>query len=509
MAFDLLQAGDANATALHHGEKTFTRGDLRAAAQRAASFLHGLGVQRGDTVAVWLPDGGAWLQLFFAAAQLGALMVPISTRFRSEEARHVAEIARARVLVAPQKFLDFDYAGASRKIQACSRTLQHVVEVPEFDGFAWGAQDQYPVWEGRDTDPLCTFTTSGTTGRPKLAVHTAGGIARHAHNVGKFNDMHAGDVALCALPLYGVLGFVQALAALASEAACVLLPVFKADAAAAAIERHRVTHFFGSDAMMEMVLDAGDYSLATWRRGAFAEYASLGQAVIAKAWEAWKVRLTGLYGMSECFAMTAMGDPEADIPQRGMPGGSLISGEMSFRIVDPESGAVLPDGQQGELQLRGYNVMAGYLNDPAATAQVFTADGWFNTGDLACADGDRFRYLARIRDSLRLRGYLVDPVEIENFLARHPGVRAAQVVGVHIEGEGDVAVAFVRNSGTPAAECELIAYCKQGIAGFKIPRRILSVDSFPQQEGPNGTKVLKNVLRKMAAECLESARPRS
>jgi fatty-acyl-CoA synthase len=204
-----------------------------------------------------------------------------------------------------------------------------------------------------------------------------------------------------------------------------------------------------------------------------------------------------------------MGDPGADIPQRGLPGGALISAEMSFRIVDPESGTVLPDGQQGELQLRGYNVMAGYLNDPAATAQAFTAEGWLKTGDLACADGGTFRYLARIRDSLRLRGYLVDPVEIENFLVRHPGVRAAQVVGVHLEGEGDVAVAFICNSGTPAAECELIAYCKQGIAGFKIPRRILSVESFPQQEGPNGTKVLKHVLRKMAAECLESARPRS
>lgn len=509
MAFDLLQAGDADAIALHDGERIFTRGELRAASRRAASFLHELGVRRGDVIAVWLPDGGAWLQLFFSAAQLGVLMVPISTRFRLGEAQHVVDTAKARVLIVPQKFLDFDYAGAGRHIQACSDTLSHVVEVSQFDRFAWDTHQEYSAWEGQDADPLCTFTTSGTTGRPKLAVHTAGGIARHAHNVGAINDMRVGDVALCALPLYGVLGFVQAVAALAAGAACVLLPVFKADAAAAAIERHRVTHFFGSDGMFDMVLNAGEYSLATWRRGAFAEYASLGPSVISKAWEDWGVRLTGLYGMSECFAMTAIGNPEADARQRGIPGGSLISEEMSFRIVDPASGAVLPDGQQGELQLRGYNVMAGYLNDPAATAQAITTEGWLKTGDLACAGSGMFRYLARIRDSLRLRGYLVDPVEIENFLAQHPGVRAAQVVGVHLDGEGDVAVAFICNSQTPATERDLLAYCKQGIAGFKIPRRILSVDSFPQQEGPNGTKVLKNVLREMASECLACAGPHS
>lgn len=502
MAFDLLESGDADLVALHHGARTITRGELRLASQRAASFLRELGVRRGDAVAVWLPDGGVWLQLLFAAAQLGVLMVPISTRFKLQEARHVIDTAKARVLIVPQRFLDFDYTGAGREMQATGAGLQHVVEVSQFDGFEWNAYEPYPGWEGRDTDLLCTFTTSGTTGRPKLAVHTAGGIARHACNVGRINDMHMRDVALCALPLYGVLGFVQAIAALASGASCVLLPVFKAEAAAALIEQYRVTHFFGSDAMLDMVLHAGDFSLDTWRRGAFAEYAGLGQRVIERAWSMWGVRLTGLYGMSECFAMTALRDPAGDSHQRGLPGGSPVSPEILFRVVDPVTGAVLPDRQHGELQLSGYNIMAGYLNNPAATTQAFTADGWFRTGDLAYADGGTFCYLARIRDSLRLRGYLVDPVEIETFLTQHLGVESAQVVGVHLDGEGDVAVAFVCHSNTPATEAELLAYCKQGIAGFKVPRRILPVDSFPQQEGPNGVKILKNVLREMAAQSL-------
>jgi acyl-CoA synthetase (AMP-forming)/AMP-acid ligase II len=502
MAFDLLESGSVELVALHHGNRTLSRGELAIASRRAASFLRELGVSRGDTVAVWLPDGAVWLQLLFAAAQIGALMIPVSTRFRLQEALHVVKTAKARVLVVPRQFLDFDYAGAANEIKAASDVLQHVVEVSRFDEPEWNAFEPYPHWEGRDTDLLCTFMTSGTTGQPKLAAHTAGGIARHARNVGRVSDMRAGDVVLCALPLYGVLGFVQTVAALASGAACVLLPVFKADAAAAAIERHRVTHFFGSDAMFDMVLDAGDHSLATWRRGAFPEYAGVGRTVIGKAEAAWGVRLTGLYGMSECFALTALRDPQGTAEQRGVPGGAPISTEISFRIVDPADGLPLPDRQQGELQLRGYNVMAGYLNNQVATAGAFTADGWFRTGDLAYADGGSFCYVGRIRDSLRLRGYLVDPSEIEAFLAQHPGVLSAQVVGVHVDGEGDVAVAFVRGSATPSTEEELIAYCKQGIAGFKVPRRIVTVDAFPQRDGPNGVKILKNALRDMASQCL-------
>ncbi|CAM2154619.1 Fatty acid CoA ligase [Pararobbsia alpina] len=502
MAFDLLESGDAGSVALYHGERDFTRGELALAGRRAATFLRSLGIRRGDAFAVWLPDGPVWMQLFFAASQLGALMIPVSTRFRLQEALHVVKTARTSVLITPHSFLDFDYAAAAHEIKASVDVLQHVVEVPDFDRFEWSSLEPYPVWDGRETDLLCTFMTSGTTGQPKLAAHTAGGIARHARNVARINDMQAGNIVLCALPLYGVLGFVQAIAGLAANASCVLMPVFKADAAAAAIERHGVTHFFGPDAMMDRVLNASSHSLATWRRGAFPEYAGLGQRVIDKAWTAWGVRLAALYGMSECFAMAAMRDANDSVDQRGIPGGTPISSEMAFRIVDPQTDVVLPDRQQGELQLRGYNVMAGYLNNPEATAKAFTSDGWFKTGDLAYADGGAFCYVGRIRDSLRLRGYLVDPAEIETFLARHSGVLGAQVVGVHVEGEGDVAVAFIRHSTTPATESELLAYCKEGIAGFKVPRRIVPIDAFPERDGPNGVKVLRNVLREMASQYL-------
>jgi fatty-acyl-CoA synthase len=510
MAFDLLDTHPDGLPAFHIDGHTATRAELKLSSQRAAAFLHQLGLRRGDTMAVWMPDGAVWLQLLFAAAQVGVLMVPVSTRLKLSEARHVVATSRARLLVAPTTFLDFDYLGASLAIRACEPTLEHVVDVPADAGFQWDEYPPHPEVSGQDCDPLCTFSTSGTTGKPKLAIHTQRGIATHARNAGRVNDIHPGDVMLCALPLYGVLGFVKAFATLAAGGACVFLPVFRADAAAQAIEAFRVTHFFGSDGMLDMVLDAPGRSLATWRRGSFAEFVGLGRKVIERAWNDWGLRLSGLYGMSECFAMTAIRDPDAEAQARGKPGGTPISPDIRFRIADPAGDSPVSDGAQGELQLRGYNVMTGYLNNPTASAQAFTADGWFKTGDLAYADGpNSFCYVARVKDSLRLKGYLVDPTEVEDFLAQHPAVDAAQVVGVYQEREGDVAVAFIRASRHPASEAELLAYCKAGIAGYKVPRRIVAIDDFPQLNSPNGVKILKNVLREMAAEHLRSAGPLS
>lgn len=503
----LVEAHDDTLTAFHTGTQRATRAELRQAGRRAATWLHGLGVRRGDTLALWFPDGAVWLQLLFGAARLGVLLVPVSTRLRLEEARHVVATAGARLLVVPQSFLDFDYLGSAHQIQAHEATLAHVVGLPADGGFQWPELEPMDAWFGRDDDPLCTFSTSGTTGKPKLAVHTQGGIATHARNAGRFNDIRPGDAMLCALPLYGVLGFVEAISALASGAACVFLPVYRADLAAEAIERHRVTHFYGSDGMFAQVLAAPGRSLASWRRGGFAEFAGLGRQVIAEAWDRWGIRLGGLYGMSECFAMTAIRDPAGEADVRGRPGGGPIAADIQFRIADPATGEAKAEGEQGELQLRGYNVMVGYLNNPSATTAAFTADGWFRTGDLAVSEGATFTFLARLNDSLRLKGYLVDPTEIEDFLCQHPGVAAAQVVGVHQPGTGDVAVAFVRPSDEPGTEADLLAYCKAGMAGFKVPARIVAVERFPQVDGPNGVKILKNELREMAAAFLSTSGP--
>ncbi|MBP0632891.1 AMP-binding protein [Cupriavidus sp. AcVe19-1a] len=503
----ILDAHNPHLPAFYQAGKAVSRLELKTASQRAARFLREMGLRRGDTVAVWLPDGAIWLQLLFGAAQLGVLVVPVSTRLRTAEALHIVNTAQARTIVVPTRFLDFDYVEAALTIQKSVAALKHVIDVPVGGEFMWDTFAPHEVGDstGDGTDPWCTFSTSGTTGKPKLAIHTQAGIATHVLNVARATNMQPGDATLCALPLYGVMGFVLAISTLAAGAACVFLPVFKAQAAAEAIERHEVTHFYGSDAMLDMVLDVPGCELGSWRRGGFAEFAGLGSRIIQKAWANWNVPLTAIYGMSECFALAAMRDIGAGAEERRLAGGRPISPGISFRIADPSTGEPLAEGEQGELQLRGYNAMAGYLNNPSATADAFTADGWLRTGDLARAQSGAFQYLSRLKDTLRLRGYLVDPAEIEEFLVTHPAVAAAQVVGVHQEGEGDVAVAFIRPGQGHATETELLDFCKRGIAGFKIPRRIVALDSFPQVDGPNGVKILKHALRDIAKEHLQAA----
>ncbi|NMM03520.1 AMP-binding protein [Paraburkholderia sp. RP-4-7] len=489
--------------ACHFGELSFSRAELAAAAVDAANSLLSSGFKQGDVLAVWLPDSPAWLQLLFAAAAIGVIVVPVSTRYKLAEADYVIQQSCAKGLVVPTSFLDYDYLAAADKLKSDNPVLEHVLNVDIDAGFV--RSDVQKTGHGLVAPlelPFITFSTSGTTGHPKLALHTQRGIALHAQNVARELDVQVGNVMLCALPLYGVLGFVQAMAALAAGAACVLMPVFKGEDAACAIERHRVTHSFGSDGLFDRIFDTTGYSLVSWRRGGFTEFAGLGPTICKKAERDLNLLLTGLYGMSECLAITVTRYPHEDSRVRSLGGGSPVSPEIGLRILDVDSGLEVDDGQKGELQISGYNVMAGYLHNEAATASAFTPDGWFKTGDLVQRTADGFIYLARLNDGLRLSGYLVDPSEIEQFLTRHEGVSGAQVVAVKKPGVGDVAVAFVRATDTKLSEADLLAYCKAGIANYKVPKRIIFVEEFPEKPGPNGVKILKTKLREMAAVAL-------
>ncbi|MDN7182818.1 AMP-binding protein [Caballeronia sp. SEWSISQ10-4 2] len=484
----------------YFGDLTFSRAELDAAASDAASELLSLGFTAGDVLAMWLPDSPAWLQLLFAAAAIGVIVVPVSTRYKLAEANYVVDQSRAKGLVVATQFLDYDYQDAATALKSDNPALEHILSVDINAGFIRnGAAKTERVLAAPLQLPLVTFSTSGTTGHPKLALHTQEGVAKHALNVSRELDVRGGDVMLCALPLYGVLGFVQAIAAIAAGAACVLMPVFKGEDAAQAIERHAVTHSFGSDGLFDRILDTNEYSLASWRRGGFTEFAGLGPAICQKAEQDLNLSLTGLYGMSECLAITATRYPDEDPRVRSLGGGSPVSPEIRLRILDADNGLEVAEGHKGELQILGYNVMTGYLYNEAATASAFTPDGWFKTGDLVQRTADGFIYLARLNDGLRLSGYLVDPSEIEEFLTQHEGVIGAQVVAVKRPGVGDVAVAFVRAVDAELSEADLIAYCRAGIANYKVPKRIVFVDAFPEKPGPNGVKILKTKLREMAA----------
>jgi fatty-acyl-CoA synthase len=476
-----------------------SRGELRAAAESAAAGLVALGFKHGDVLAVWLPNGAAWLQLLFAAARLGVLIVPISTRYKAAEVKHLLQVSRARAMVAATSFLDIGYAAIARSLQSEVATLELVLELGDVAGFMPGPAQVLASARIEGDAPLCCFSTSGTTGHPKLAVHGHASIARHAAYVARALDIRPGDAVLCVLPLFGVFGFMTALGTLAGGGRCVFMPVFDVEEAARTIARERITHVIGADSVFDAIMKVEGVDFSSWRRGAHADFVGLTLQVTERGDELG-VCFSGTYGSSECYALMSFHDWESGAEQRAKAGGIPIDPDISVRVADPESGAAVAEGQPGEIQIRGPNLLSGYLNNPEATAKAMTADGWFRTGDLGFCEGAGFVYLARMGDSLRLRGFLVNPAEIELCLMEHPGVGGAQVVGVSKPGEGDMAVAYViAGDGTPD-EALLIAHCRERMAAYKVPKRVILIDEFPAINGPNGNKIQKRVLRDWASK---------
>lgn len=498
---DSLLAGQDEAPACIFERGTVSRRELRTAIDAAAAELVRRGCVQGEVIALWLPNGGAWLQLLFAAARLGVLVVPISPRYKAAEARHLLTVSRARLVVAPERFLEVDYADLARSLRAEVASLEDVWALADATDFLPLA-DSVPVAQaGTAGDLLCCFSTSGTTGFPKLAAHNHASIARHAVQVAGALDIRPGDAMLCALPLYGVFGFMTVLAALAGGAACVFIAHFEPEAAARLMERHRISHAIGADSMFAPMMEVAGADLSAWRRAVQADFVGLGEAVTRRG-DALGVRFSGTYGSSECYALMAFSDWQADAALRARAGGTAVDAAIEVRVVDPDSGRELADGERGELQVRGPNVLDEYLNNPEASAKAKGADGWFRTGDLGYREGTGFVYLARMGDSLRLRGFLVNPAEIEACLMQCPGVGGAQVVGVSRPGEGDAAIAYVIGvpGAAPPGEDVLIAHCRARIASFKVPLRAVVLDTFPAINGPNGNKIQKRVLREMARE---------
>jgi fatty-acyl-CoA synthase len=518
------------------GTLTFAQLDLAAAA--LAGQLRARGVQRGDVVGVWLPNWSETIVWEFALAALGAAALGINTRYGVDELTHLLQRGRPVGLVVPARFLELDFRGRLRSAidEARDQQTPWVAVVRGGDaGFdvgqgAWsppspreadpvpsrGAAVGEPgdpadyLAAGAPGDPANYFTTSGSTGMPKLAGHDQAGIARHCHHVAVAMDMRPGDRFLGVLPLSGVFGFNPAMAMLSAGGACLLEPVFDAPVVLADMETHGVTHVVGGDDMLGRLMDAWDSAdhdqrpaLKRLRRGGIADFAGRAAAVAAWAQRELGAAVSGVYGSSELFSLTSIWAAELELDERSRPGGTVVSDQIAVRAVDPESGRECSPQDAGELQFKGYNVVCGYLGDEAAARDGFTAEGWFRSGDLGFVvepEGS-FVYICRAGDALRLRGFLVEPAEIERFLSSHPAVQAAKVVGVSSASGGDLAVAYVQLvDGRRATGDELLGFCRERLAPFKVPSHLNLIDEFPVTTGTNGTKIRTAELRRRAQE---------
>ena len=510
--------------AIVYGEGVVNFGDLDDRSRRVAQGLSELGVSPGDRVALWLPNVPAWLELYFACARLGAVAVALNTRYRSSEVEIILGASGAKVLVLWPGFLDIDFldiladagpaalAGLDAVVlydEAGDSDMAADVPPRLFGGLKAvryrevSARPVYAADHAEAGDACTIFTTSGTTRAPKLVLHHQRAITRHAAAVAQNFGYAAPDaVMLQGLPLCGTFGLAQAMASLAGGRPTVMMTAFDGEMAAALIKAHGVTHMNGSDEMYRRILDAAgadERPYPSLRQCGFAAFTADPVKLVAEG-DGRGIPFVGLYGMSEVQALFSVRPVEAAPEVRAQAGGTPVSPEARVRVRDPDTGALLSHGENGEVEISGPSLMAGYDGDAAATKETLTEDGFVRTGDLGRTTRDgAFVFLDRMGDAMRLGGFLVAPEEISAYLETHPAVRGCQVVGVADEA-GPGAVAFVIAApGAAFSEEDLRAHCSAGMAGFKVPRRFLAVEAFPTTDGPNGVKIQRAKLREMAA----------
>jgi acyl-CoA synthetase (AMP-forming)/AMP-acid ligase II len=507
-----------------------TYGDLATHVETTTAWLRDQGVETGDVIAVWLPN---WTELVvwqFALANLGACSLGVNTRYSVHELSNLLTRGRPVGILMPAEFLGLDFEGR------LSQAWETVAAQPGAAPPPWVATVRDVADGGQSLDlgggtlsvpPLGAagpgggdassslfpeeivncFTTSGSSGNPKLAGHDQRAVAEHSRNVVAALDMDSAGSFLSVLPLTGVFGFNPSMGMLAAGGCLLLEPTFDVPTVLADMERFGVSHVVGGDDMLGRLMDGWDPETMrpTVRRGGIADFAGRAVAFVEWAEEHWESRIGGVYGSSEVFALTATWAGDLDLERRARGGGTPVSPAIGVRVADPESDRVLAAEELGELQFRGYNVLDAYVGTPGLMEQAVTADGWFRSGDLGLmtGEGTDFVYVCRNSDALRLRGFLVEPEEIERFLMSYPPVETARVVGA-AGGEGDVAVAFVTLRPGESAEPEdVLDYCRGQLARFKVPSLVEIIDEFPVTTGTNGTKIRTAVLRERAAALLE------
>lgn len=522
-AVDQLAAARPNApavtdlSAIGQG-RTVCFAELAERSRRTAAFLRGLGVRRGDAVATLLPNCTEWIDVFLAAARLGAVLVPLNTRYRSHELTHLLRLCGARVLVTADDFEGVDFSTRLDELAAASGTasvpVEHVVVVSgdvQALPASWTRHSAVSMLEaGPDADPvlhdagaapdpddpLIVFGTSGTTSAPKLAVHTHRTVLTHTAAVATRLAFGETERQLAVLSLSGTFGFVPFLAGLLSGRPGALLPIFKIDRVLQALITHPSELLVCAEGSMRELLEVLDAPHV----GRLRRLVTAGIAIedIVDAAARLQVNAMNVYGSSEVFAFAGISEPGADREARSMPGGTVVAPGMDVRVADARTSVALPLGEVGELQFRGDTLFPYYLNNPAATDASRTADGWFRSGDSGRLVSRRtFQYLARTNDTLRLGGYSVSPADVESTIEQLATVKQAQVVGVRDPRSGDdLGVAFVL--AQPDAEIDeqaVLEHCRCVLASFKIPKRVVIVDEYPTTPSANGPKVRRDQLR--------------
>lgn len=507
--------------------------EFSAEVDRVAKGLMALGVAPGEKVALWMINRPEWLFLMYGVAKIGAVLVPLNTRYRTSDVAYAVRQSDSATWITMARSGPVDFLSMVRdNLPPLAEQDSNALDVADFPALrriivfgdepdagmeGWDAMiaagdevsDADLAARAAAVDPDETFLiayTSGTTGSPKGVMHSHILVRNTIDRVARLGFTPA-DTIINSLPLFHLYAYGEgAMTCILSGARQVLTEGFNAIETLDLIESEGVTIVHGFDTHYKDMMDEQarhPRDISSLRLGTFP---AGGPNSAPVAWRTQKefVPTVSGWGMTETWAFAAVSRPDDTDEQRCEASGYPMPG-MEFRVVDPDTGNDLKTDEEGELLVRSYMTMKGYYNKPEETAKAIDADGWLHTGDTALLRVDgHIRFIGRFKDMLKVGGENVAPVEVEAFLMGMPGVDQVAIIGIPDDRLAEVPVAFVvPKDDAHIAITEMDDFCRGKIASFKIPRHVVLVTELPMT--PTG-KVQKHLLREQA-EALNLGQP--
>ena len=489
--------------------------ELQAASNQLASALLDLGLVPGDRIGIWSHNNAQWVLMQLATAKVGLILVNINPAYRVAEVEYALNKVGCKALVSMPRFKTSDYLGMLRELAPELASAQpgalQAKRLPQLRSVVWIDEPGQPdeaggvlrfselIQRGRAddarlasiaatlkaTDPINIQFTSGTTGFPKGATLTHRNILNNGFFIGEAMRLTPADRLCIPVPLYHCFGMVLGNLACFTHGATIVYPNdgFDALSVLQAVQDERCTGLHGVPTMFIAELDHPrfkEFDLSSLRTGIMAGSPCPIEVMKRVVSDMHMNEVTIAYGMTETSPVSCQSSTTTPLEKRVATVGQ-VQPRLQVKVVDPETGAVVPVGQSGELCTLGYSVMHGYWDDAAKTVEAIDAEGWMHTGDLATMDAEGFvNIVGRIKDMVIRGGENIYPREVEEFLYRMPQVQDVQVVGVPDQKYGEELCAWIIvRPGQSLDEDAVRAFCKGQIAHYKVPRYIRFVSEFP------------------------------
>ena len=513
--------------ALVFNDKRWTFKEFQEDVSQAAKALIAIGIKPGEKITLWMPNCPEWLHIFFAAAQIGAILVPINTRLRTSDLQYILQQSDSTTLIAmdqsgPVNYLDMvtdiypeivqtnppdlvseSFPELKRIIILGRQQTQGTLNYQDMISQSANVSD-VELLKRQDSvspdDTALLMYTSGTTGFPKGVMHNHNILRVTTDSINRMG-MTPNDIVLMYLPLFHAFGLYEgALMFIQAGSKMILTEMFDPEQVLRLIEQEKATMLHGFDTHFYDLTNHPNClttNRSSLRTGLFASGMASSVPVAEKAQRLLCPTITG-WGMTECGVGVGMSFLDSPFEDRCAGSGYPLPG-YEFKVIDPETGRAVPPNSQGELCVRGYAIMEGYYKKPQETAEAVDQNGWLHTGDMATLREDGYlRFFGRYKDMLKVGGENVDPIEVEAFLIDHPSIKQVQIVGVPDPRLSEPPCAcIILEEGHQLNQVDIDLFCRGKLASFKIPSNILILQEFPMT---SSGKIQKFLLRETAQE---------